>query len=124
MLYPKRTLSPEETTLLSKVAVIDSPLCNRELARIVIDEQIIPSLDSDMGNDPAYYYKIQVGNGEHVYLYDNHPLFKSIESIQFIRRQKANAKARKQHEKSLAHTPPLKRITAKIKHFFFGVHCA
>ncbi|OUV22921.1 MAG: hypothetical protein CBC55_02460 [Gammaproteobacteria bacterium TMED95] len=124
MLYPKRTLSPEETTLLSKVAVIDSPLCNRELARIVINNQIAPSLDSDMGNDPAYYYKIPVGDGQHVYLYDNHPLFKSIESIQFIRRQNANAQAREKQEKSLAPTALSRRITAKIKRFFYGPHCA
>lgn len=124
MLYPKRTLSPEETTLLSKVSVIDSPLCNRELARIVINNQIEPSLDSDMGNDPAYYYKIPVGNGQHVYLYDNHPLFKSLESIQYIRRQNVHAQTSEQQKNALAHTAPLKRITSKVKRFFCGAHCA
>ena len=87
MNYPTTSLTPEETTLLSTLAVPDSPVDNRELARIAVTSQIRPYVDSDMGFDPANLYVIPVGNGINVRVYDNHPLFRSISNIQFAREQ-------------------------------------
>ena len=89
MNYPTTSLTPEETTLLSPLAVPSSPVDNRELASIAVTRQICPAVDSDMGFDPASLYVIPVGNGVNVRVYDNHPLFRSISNIQFARNQAA-----------------------------------